>query len=405
MRFRVAALWLFVPALAYAAENPAPPWTTMYHGYAFLTSNRQGGPSGEQDFDSINHLMVAASRTWGRRTLELLGTFTAEPMTVTPSGAPLLFQRGETYRKVLLVDRQHPHDMFVHLGARLTVAFSPRRSVQIAAAPVGEPTVGPTPFVHRLTSSENPLAPLAHHNQDSTHISADVLAAGIRLGPLGLEGSAFHGREPDENRWDVDQGGLDSYAGRVSWRPSPEIYIQVSAARREHPEEVEEGNQTRQTASIEFERRREAGFAAATLVAGRNLLEDGTQEWGTLLEGTWKFRGRHFLYGRAEKVDRDLFELQNKAQRPVTVPARRVAVEALTIGYTRELPALRTMETGLGAALTMYRFDDRLEAAYGERPVSAQIFLRLRSGSPQAEGHHHHGALTLPLDQGAVGTS
>lgn len=405
MRFRAAALWLFVPALASAAEEPAQPWTTMYHGYAFLTSNRQGGPAGEQDFDSVNHLMMAASRTWGRRTLDLLGTFAAEPMTVTPSGAPLLFQRGETYRDVLLVDRQHPHDLVVQLGARLSVEFSPKRSVQIGASPVGEPTVGPTPFVHRLTSSENPLAPLAHHNQDSTHISADVLSAGVRLGPLGLEVSAFHGREPDENRWDVDQGGLDSYAARLSWRPSPEMYIQVSAARREHPEEIEEGNQTRQTASVEFERRREGGFAAATLVAGRNLLEDGAQEWGTLLEGIWKFRGRHFLFGRAERVDRDLFELQNKAQRPVTVPARRVAVEALTIGYTRELPSLRTLETGLGAALTVYRFDDRLEAAYGDRPVSAQIFLRVRFGSPQAEGHHHHGALALPLDQGAAGTS
>jgi hypothetical protein len=140
-------------------------------------------------------------------------------------------------------------------------------------------------------------------------------------------------------------------------------------------------------------------------VAGRNLLEDGAQEWGTLLEGIWKFGGRHFLFGRAERVDRDLYELQNKAQRPVTVPARRVAVETLTIGYTRELPSLRAIETGLGAALTVYRFDDRLDAAYGERPVSAQVFLRLRFGTPHAEGHHHHGALALPPDQGVAGTS
>jgi hypothetical protein len=417
MRTRVYALWVLVPVLAFGSEDPSPPrertetrapgatWSTVYHGYAFLTSNRQGGPSGEQDFDSVNHLMIVTSRRWGPGTFDLLGTFSAEPMTIAPAGAPLLFQRGETYRDVLLVDRQHAHDLFVRLGARLTVELVPARSVRIGVAPVGEPTVGPTPFVHRLSASENPLAPLAHHNQDSTHISADVLTAGVQLGRLGLEASAFHGREPDENRWDVDQGGLDSYAARLSWRPAPGLYLQVSAARRERPEAVEDGDQTRQTASVEFERSHEGGFAAATLVAGRNLLEDGAQEWGSLLEGIWKLGGKHFIYGRAERVDRDLFELQNKAQRPSTVPARRVAVEALTVGYTRELPSFPAADAGLGAALTVYRFEDRLEPVYGERPVSAQIFLRLRFGSKQAGAHHHHGALARPLDQGADGTS
>jgi len=405
VRIRLALLFLSVPALAFAAEDAASPWTTIYHGYAFLTSNHQGGPSGEQDFDSVNHLMLVTSRTWGRRRLDLEGTFSAEPMTITPAGAPLLFQRGETWQDLLLVDRQHPHDLFVKLGASLSVDFSPTKGVEIGAAPVGEPTVGPTAFVHRLTASENPLAPLSHHNQDSTHISADVLSAAIRLGSFGLEASAFHGREPDENRWDVDQGGLDSYAARASWRPSPGLYVQVSAARREHPEAIEEGNQTRQTASIELERRREGGFVAATFATGRNLLEDGVAEWGTLLEGMWRFGGRHSLYGRAERVDRDLFELLNKVQRPDTEPARRVAVESLTIGYTRDLPQVRAIETGVGAALTVYRVDDRLEAAYGERPASAQVFLRLRFSSPQTAGHHHHGALGLPPDQGTPGNS
>lgn len=95
MRIRLALLFLSVPALALAAEDAASPWTTIYHGYAFLTSNRQGGPSGEQDFDSVNHLMLVTSRTWGRRRLDLEGTFSAEPMTITPAGAPLLFQRGD----------------------------------------------------------------------------------------------------------------------------------------------------------------------------------------------------------------------------------------------------------------------------------------------------------------------
>jgi len=251
--------------------------------------------------------------------------------------------------------------------------------------------VGPTVYVHRLSASADPLAPLAHHNQDSTHISADVLAAGVDAGPWSVEGSMFHGREPDENRRDIEQGSLDSYSGRVWFRAGPGLRIQVSAARREHPEALEAGDQTRQTASIEYERTGPGGFIATTLVAGRNLLEGGLVERGDTLEATWKFATRHTVYGRIERVDRDLYELLNKVQRPDSVPARRTAVEALTLGYVRDLPLFAEAETGLGAGVTVYRFDERLDPAYGERPVSAQIFLRLQFGSKGA-AHHHHGA-------------
>ena len=385
-----------------AAEAGAPgsAWGRFLHGYAFLTSNRQGGDSGEQDFESTNHLMMGASRAWGRGSLEFLGTFSAEPLTIAPAGSALLFQRGETYRDVLLIDRQHPHDLLVELAARFSREFSGGRRVQFSGAPRGAPAVGPTPFVHRRSASENPLAPLAHHNQDSTHIAATVLTTGVRLGRLELETSVFNGKEPDENRWDIDVGGLDSYSGRLSFRPAPGLTIQVSAARLHAPEALEPGNQTRQTASLEYERPTDGGFVAATLVAGRNLVESGLQERGNTLEATWKFRGRHALYGRAERVDRDLYELLNKDQRPDSVPPRRLGVGALTLGYTRDLPPLGPASTGLGAALTAYRFDDRLQPAYGVRPMSAQVFLRLRFGSMGAGHEHHHALHPAAVDQG-----
>lgn len=389
---------------AAATDAPGPRWARFAHGYAFLTSNRQGGASGEQDFESVNHLMMGASRAWGGGTLELLGTFTAEPLTIAPAGSPLLFQRGETYRDVLLIDRQHPHDLIVELAARFSRELAPGRRVQLYVAPRGAPAVGPTPFVHRRSASENPLAPLAHHNQDSTHIAASVLTAGARLGRLELEASAFNGKEPDENRWDIDLGGVDSYSARLFVRPASGLTVQVSAARLHAPEALEEGNQTRQTASLEYERPLHGGFVAAALVAGRNLVESGAQERGNTLEAAWRFRGRNVLYGRAERVDRDLYELLNKDQRPDAVPPRRVAVGALTVGYARDLPPLGAASTGLGAALTAYRFDDRVEAAYGGRPVSAQVFLRLRFGSMGA-GHEHHHARhpASPVQGEAVG--
>src|SRR5436309_2174846 len=377
-------------------------FTTVVHGWAFLTSNRQGGRSGDQDFESQNHVMIVSSRPVGSWTLTLLGTFTAEPMTVPRQGAPALFQRGETYKDVLLVDRQHAHDLFVELGTLWSRGFAKRSRFRLYLAPWGEPAVGPTVYVHRLSASANPTAPLAHHNQDSTHISADVVTAALDMGPVSVEGSVFHGREPDENRWDIEQGSLDSYSGRIWMGPARGLRLQVSAARREHPEALEEGDQTRQTASIEYERTTTSGFVAAALISGRNLLEGGHEEWGNTLEATWKFAGKNTVYGRAEKVDRDLYELVNKSQRPETTPERRTSVDALTLGYLRDLNLLSEAETALGAGVTMYRFDDRLDPVYGDRPLSVQVFVRLRFGSKGAE-HHHHAALPGVPARGATG--
>ena len=74
----------------------------------------------------------------------------------------------------------------------------------------------------------NPFPPIGHHWQDSTHISFGVLTAGVYTGWAKLEGSIFHGREPDEDRWDLDLGALDSWSARLSVNPSERTSFQVS---------------------------------------------------------------------------------------------------------------------------------------------------------------------------------
>ena len=360
-----------------------PHWMTMVHGFAFLNANRQDGPSGGREFESQNHLMLMAVRGWAGGKLSLRGTFTLEPATIPPEGSRQLFQRGETYHDVLLVDRQHPHDLFVQLGAAWEREVGDAGRLRLYAAPVGEPALGPVAFPHRLSASENPTAPLAHHNQDSTHIAADVVTAGWKYTIFEIEGSAFHGREPDENRWDIEQGRLDSYSGRLWIRPTPEISFQISSGHLEHPEKIEPGNQTRSTASIAYTKALPGGFLAATVIAGRNLTPDGP-EWGNTLEWTWKFGAANFLYGRVESVDRDLYELTNKRQRPEDVPPNRTTVQAATLGFVRNLPLLSEAETGVGFDATIYRFTSRLDAVYGAHPVSIHGFLRVRFGSHPA---------------------
>ena len=383
------------PMAAMEEMEPMDHWMTMAHGYAFLTANRQGGPSGDREFESQNHLMLTAvRRLWGGK-LSLLGTFTLEPATIPPRGSAELFERGETYRNVLLIDRQHPHDLFVQIAAAWERSISGSAKVRLYLAPWGEPALGPVAFPHRLSASENPTAPLSHHNQDSTHIAADVATVGLTASIFTLEASAFHGREPDENRWDIEQGRLDSWSGRLTVRPTRELSFQISSGHLEHPESSEPGNQTRSTASVTYQKATTGGFFAATAVAGRNQTRDGP-EWGNLLEWTWKFAGKNFLYGRLESVDRDFYELVHKRQRPENVARERTLVQAGTLGFARDVPWFGEVETGLGADVTLYSFTSRLDSVYGRRPVSLHGFVRIRFGSHSGMPDMDHSQMNMP---------
>jgi hypothetical protein len=378
------------PMAAMEKMEPMDHWMTMAHGYVFLNLNDQGGPSGDRDFESQNHLMLMAIRSWLGGKISLLGTFSLEAATIPAQGSPELFQRGETYHGVLLVDRQHPHDLFIQLGAAWERPVSDALALRFYLAPIGEPALGPVSYPHRLSASENPTAPLSHHNQDSTHIAADVITLGIRSSVFTLEGSAFHGQEPDENRWDIDQGKIDSYSGRLTVRGLAGLSFQISSGHLEHPEAIEPGNQTRSTASITYEKATSGGFFAATLATGRNQTDSGP-EWGSLFEWTWKFAQCNFVFGRLEAVDRDLYELTFKQQRPESVPPHRTRVDAATIGFVRDVRLAKEFETGIGADLTGYHFTSELDSVYGSHPLSWHAFVRIRFGSHVGGHEHEHG--------------
>ena len=181
-------------------------WQFMQDGVVFAEFNHQGGPRGGNEFGAPNWWMGMASRETSRGRLTLTSMFSLDPATVGKAGYREIFQAGEALNGRPLIDRQHPHNLFMQLAAIWRVPINTSTGLTLAGAPVGEPALGPVAFMHRASAADNPTAPLSHHTFDSQHISFGVVTAAVDHGPFVIEGSVFNGREPDENRWDIDFG-------------------------------------------------------------------------------------------------------------------------------------------------------------------------------------------------------
>ena len=123
----------------------------------------------------------------------LRAMFSLEPATVTTRRYPELFQTGETAFGKPIVDGQHPHDFFMEVAVLYDWKLAENTTISFYAAPVGDPALGPTAFPHRMSASENPLAPLRHHLQDSALMS--LQSASITNWPASRHPS-FTGASP-----------------------------------------------------------------------------------------------------------------------------------------------------------------------------------------------------------------
>jgi hypothetical protein len=377
-------------------------WELMAHGVIFIDYNQQGGPRGEGKAESVNWGMLMQQHKLGAGTILFREMFSAESLTSPHPGFPELFQTGETYHGEPLVDHQHPHNVFAELAAYYTLPLSEKISWELYGGPSAEPALGPVTFMHRISASELPLAPLGHHLQDSTHTSFGVVTTGFTIDRVKLEASAFNGHEPDEQRWSIQLAPLDSWSARAFVAPSRNWTAQYSIGYLVKPEALEPGNQWRQTASVEYNRplkssgrkssgkessgqessSKASGNWATSAVWGRvHKLDTGADLNSYLLESTLNFRERYCLFSRLELVDKD--ELFPQAS---VHPWYRVG--AYTFGGERDLIHDRAWQLGLGTDLTIYSKPAVLDAAYGNFPVSFQIFLRMRPG--KSNSHHAH---------------
>ncbi len=345
-------------------------WMVMLHGYAWGTYSNQGGPRGDKQAFVTSMAMVEASRDLGAATrLQLRGMFSLDPL-IGKRGYPNLFATGETANAIPLVDRQHPHDLFMELSARVDQDFGGGVTGFLYGGPVAEPALGPSAFMHRRSAKLNPEAPITHHWFDSTHITFGVVTAGIGTSQFQLEGSAFRGREPDEARWNIETPKLDSWSVRATWNPSPRWALSLSHGFLKSPEPLHPGNESRSIASVGYADDRLSVTAAYALKR-----RDGHSTGAFLAEANWDITPRHALFGRVESVENE--ELFDEADPVFGGVAYRVS--KATLGYAYTLP-LGPFGLSLGGSGSVYAKPSVLDAAYGRAPKSFTLFAKLALG-------------------------
>jgi hypothetical protein len=361
----------------------------MYHGYAFLNNIQQTGPRGDDQTFSTNHLMFIASHEFNKSALWIRTMFSFEPATVTDRMYPLLFQTGETAFDEPIVDGQHPHDFFMELSVQYAIQLNDNTLLHFYAAPVGDPAIGPVSYPHRLSAQELPLATLSHHLQDSTHIIFNVITGGIKYKFARLEFSGFHGEEPDEERWNLDGGAIDSWSTRLTVTPAPNWAGQFSTGHLKNPEAHEPEDIHRTTASITNYTPLSAGYWATSLIWGHNRkvdLDRNLNSYG--LETLYQFKKKNYLSGRLEVVDKDeLFPHSDEMERPeITDSIFRITT--LTLGYARDFDLIPGFRTGIGANISLYSFPSSLEPFYGDNPKTFLFYFRIGSAHHGAGMHH-----------------
>ena len=346
-------------------------WMLMAHGTLNLVDDHQSGPRGDDKAFATGMLMGMASRPLGKGTLQFRAMLSPDPL-MGPSGYPLLLASGETANGLdRLIDRQHPHDFFMELSASVSQDIGATSSAFLYAGLPGEPAFGPPSFMHRELIMDSPEAPITHHWLDSTHITFGVVTAGLIVDQVKIEASRFNGREPDQHRWNLETGPLDSSSIRVSWNPTRTLALQGSWAHLTDPEQLEPGvDQSRWSASALFADDVAPGWHCAAMLAWGRKSSEGHDDDGFAAEASLRHSG-WTLFGRGEMVENR--ELLGLASSPA------YSVGKIAVGAVRDFPIADHFSIGAGGLLALNFVAEPLDALYGgAHPIGAMGFIRLK---------------------------
>ncbi len=334
-------------------------------------------------WESQNWVMGGGTRRLGSGTFAASAMLSLEPWTLKDIGSPQAFQTGETFRRAPLIDYQHPHDFIMGLGATYRIPWR-RMTWLLSGALVGSPAFGPMVFMHRASAVDNPQAPLGHHYMDSVHVTPGVVTAGATAGAWTVDSSWFRGREPDENRTDLDLGPLDSYSVRLGWARGG-WSAQVSGADLTRPEALAPYDARKLSASVSFEQP-DGRRVAWTAAFGQNREIHGNLE-AYLLEGRMQLASRDAVYARVESVAKSILDAGFHPP-GLFHRHRQSQVGALTAGYVRDFWTTPDAGLGIGGDVTGYLVPENLREAYGA-PVSFHVFLHYRRGPAGRAGVTH----------------
>lgn len=349
-------------------------WTVMGHLTLNGVYDWQDGPRGDEKAFISGMAMGMARRDFENGdALQLRAMVSPDPF-MGKRGLPILLGSGETADgQTPLIDRQHPHDLFMELSASYSKRLTPTASAFLYAGLPGEPAFGPPAFMHRQSIMDSPEPPISHHWLDSTHITFGVVTAGLVLDDWKLEASRFRGREPDEHRFNIETGALDSTAVRLSWNPAPRWSLQASWADVTSPEQLEpDDNQTKWSASAIYTRRfGEAGWWSTTAAWGRREGGHGPMD-AYILESAVKPNAAWTVFARAERAETNELFSDHGHHGPV------YTVGKASVGAIRDWPVSEGVTFGLGGLYAWNRLPDALEMAYGGDPSGAMAFVRLK---------------------------
>jgi hypothetical protein len=350
-------------------------WSTMWHALLNFNYDRQGGLRGDNKTFVSGMVMGMAQREVGENTFGLRAMLSPEPL-MGASGYPLLLATGETADgRNHLIDRQHPHDLFMELAAIYSRRLSVNSSFFLYAGLPGEPALGPPAFMHRISGMDIPEAPIAHHWLDSTHITFGVVTAGYIVNGWKIEASAFRGREPDQYRYDIEAPKLDSYSARLSWNPIRELSMQVSWGRLHSPEQLAPDiNEDRVTASVIYAQPfGNDNLWSNTLAWGRKMLSPGDTLDGFMFESAVNFKKTYTLFMRAERV------AENELTHDLPgLDGRVFTVNKISFGGIYDFPVRDQVKIGVGGLISKYVLPSELKTLYGSDPTSYMLFARLK---------------------------
>jgi len=181
---------------------------------------------------------------------------------------------------------------------------------------------------------------------------------------------------------------FDSFSGRASWNPTPDLALQFSHGYIKNPEALEpDAKRHRTTTSLIHNRPlgKESNWSNS-FVWGQNHDTGKGKTQSFLIESNYQ-RGRNTVYARWERVEKSGREL-------VLNPpdeSRVFPVSGYTIGYVRDLSHGNGIDIGLGTQFTINDRPDRLDRYYGDDLSYAfQFFLRIRPSRHSHGSHEDH---------------